>query len=534
MRFGIVSLIFLFILSLPPASADIIRLKGGGEARGQILAEDDDGIKLKVSIGTVTFKREEIDSIEYEETEIDHLRLGDDHLTARKFDKAIQEYQKVLQIDPQFAEASQKLKFAQDSKERAAQKREKKKKRLSELTRLGISYLEKGEYKKAIRQLEWARRISPRDGKIRANLAKAYQKLAELYIQKDDYDRAIKELKKAKRFAPKDNGIDRSLAGLYLKQAQVHFEGGSNDKALEKLTKAIKLNPEEPQAYILLGQIYDRREKLKEAMTAWKKALELDPENVQVKEFLDVVRLEKKTVKDLGLWKSEYFIIDFKGKDEEERKTVRWALKTLEEAYEAIGADLHYFPEKKTKVSFYAEKKYQKLPGTPDWSVGLYRHMTKDILISLPGILKGKRKMIKSVLWHETTHMFVHSLTGDNYCPTWLNEGLAKYEDSKIAKSISEGALKEAVAKKKLHSLKRLEGSFNDFKEKEAALAYAESYSLIDYIITEFGRGDLRRIFRKLSRGKSIEEALRLVLDTEYKDFEKNWRSYLKKKYSGK
>ena len=80
--------------------------------------------------------------------------------------------------------------------------------------------------------------------------------------------------------------------------------------------------------------------------------------------------------------------------------------------------------------------------------------------------------------------------------------------------------------------MKRLEDSFNDSKVREVALAYAEYYSLTDYIITEFGRDDLRRMFKKLSRGKTIEEALRLILDIEYKDFEKGWHSYLKKMYS--
>ncbi len=531
MRFSIASLIILFILFLSPVSSDIVHLKRGGEARGRILAEDEDALELRISLGTVTFRREEVNYIEYEKAEMDYLRLGDDYLAGRKFDKAIQQYQKALEINPQFAEAGQKLKSAQDRKKKAARVKLEKKKKQSELTKLGFSYLKQGKYREAIKQLEQAWQLNPRDSNIRANINRAHQKLAEFYIQKDDYDRAIKELKKAKRFAPKDDNINRTLAEIYLKQARIYFENGSYDETLEKLVEVIKLNPKDPQAYILRGRIYDRREKLKEAMVAWKKALELDPENAKVQELLDTVRLEKKTVKDLGLWKSEYFIIDFKGKKKEERKTVRRALTTLEKAYEAVGSDLHYFPEKKTKIAFYTKKQYQALADIPDWSVGLYRYKTKDILISLPGVQQGTNKQMKAILWHETTHMFIHSLVGTN-CPSWLNEGMAKYEESKVHKDISEDVLKEALRKKKLYSLNKLEEPFGLIKgDKKAALAYAEALTLVDYIIAEFGIGDLRRIFKKLSRGKSIEEAFRLVLDIEYKDFENDWHRYLKKKY---
>jgi len=58
-------------------------------------------------------------------------------------------------------------------------------------------------------------------------------------------------------------------------------------KAIEALQKAIVLDPYMPQLYTRLGSIYFELGMKKEATESWKKAYSLDPENDELKEFLN-------------------------------------------------------------------------------------------------------------------------------------------------------------------------------------------------------------------------------------------------------
>ncbi|MCK4423505.1 MAG: hypothetical protein KAV18_05480, partial [Candidatus Omnitrophica bacterium] len=308
---------------------------------------------------------------------------------------------------------------------------------------------------------------------------------------------------------------------------------GAYAKVISVSTQTLKLASANAQAHILLGKAYYETEQMEKAVSEFKIVLKGQPDNEEIKKLLDVSKIEKVTVKEMGLWKSDYFIIDFDSEDEQQKKLVRAVLIALENAYENIGKDLHFYPDTRTKVFIYSREEYAKLKGVVEWSIGLYKPDTKEILISLYDVEKQPMELILSTLWHETTHLFIDVLTKGN-CPLWLNEGFAEYQENKKAKAqLSWKPVKKAVQKGSLYTLKELESSFMKIKDKDRVnLAYLQSLAAVEYIISKYDLRGLRKIFKELGQGRAINEALIIGTKSDYENLERNYKNYLKKEYS--
>ena len=85
--------------------------------------------------------------------------------------------------------------------------------------------------------------------------------------------------------------------------------------------------------------------------------------------------------------------------------------------------------------------------------------------------------------------------------------------------------------KKSFILLSSLEKGFPK-EQKNANYAYAQSISLIAYIINKKGRDSLHRIIKNLVRGMKVEDAFYDALGLELKDFEVQWHKYLRRHYT--
>jgi hypothetical protein len=124
------------------------------------------------------------------------------------------------------------------------------------------------------------------------------------------------------------------------------------------------------------------------------------------------------------------------------------------------------------------------------------------------------------VIFHEYTHALVHRLSG-GLAPTWLNEGLAQYEEGKDAAGY-EDALKQLALKGGV-MLRRLEGSFTALDQRGAQGAYLLSLSATSYIIREFGMFSAKKILEELSGGASLDDAIHSSVYLSYEDLERVW-----------
>jgi len=190
----------------------------------------------------------------------------------------------------------------------------------------------------------------------------------------------------------------------------------------------------------------------------------------------------------------------------------------LEEAYRKVGADLLFWPSDSIGAVLYPEKDFFDITRSPSWVGAIY-----DGRIKMPaGGLVERTGELERVIFHEYTHALVYRLSRGR-APTWLNEGLAQYEEGARRPGFSAG-VKALVAEGGM-PLESLNRSFMNLPPEKAAKAYTLSLSVTAFIIDEFGFPSLKRILTGLGRGLDIDAALRAAVFLSFKDLEQSWRA---------
>ena len=96
--------------------------------------------------------------------------------------------------------------------------------------------------------------------------------LGSVLFEKKDLEGAEAAFKQSAQLNP--NNTD-----ALLKLGQVQATKGRVDEALGTCQRALQDNPREPGLLILIGQLYDSRKDWERAKEAYRKALEIAPEN---------------------------------------------------------------------------------------------------------------------------------------------------------------------------------------------------------------------------------------------------------------
>ncbi len=145
--------------------------------------------------------------------------------------------------------------------------------------------------------------------------------------------------------------------------------------------------------------------------------------------------------------------------------------------------------------------------------------------IVIIGIASDQLEWGKGTVAHELTHIVVGQLTFSclSSLPTWLNEGIAVYGQGG-PEAASRDQLAAAVRANTLMSVRALSGGFSEHPSK-ADLSYAESYSLVSYLITQYGPGQLRGLFDDLRGGMTPDAALLDVYGFGLDGLEDGWRT---------
>jgi hypothetical protein len=142
----------------------------------------------------------------------------------------------------------------------------------------------------------------------------------------------------------------------------------------------------------------------------------------------------------------------------------------------------------------------------PHWAAGLALAEQGLILVRSPRLLTGPEQF-RPLLVHELTHLYLSAALRHRDHPWWLEEGLAMYASGES--SLERGtAMAEAVLQNRLIPFSELETGFPEGPE-QAALAYAQAYYFVSYLIREYGPEVLPHLVRVLGRGKDLTAALK-------------------------
>lgn len=197
----------------------------------------------------------------------------------------------------------------------------------------------------------------------------------------------------------------------------------------------------------------------------------------------------------------------------------------LEENYLRITTELENDLDFKVKVHVYKDiDTFHKAIGqsaAPNWVVGAaYGNGIQMVSPLNPGGSHDYQSLIQVVV-HEFTHVVINNtVQPGTIVPMWLHEGVAMYEAKQRNQLYKAG---KWVKRNKIPSIDTLE-SYSSYESMDDNQIYPFSYTLVEYIINEYGIEKLNMFIRSPSDYSS-------AFGVDKDEFEQDWKDYLKRKY---
>jgi hypothetical protein len=204
----------------------------------------------------------------------------------------------------------------------------------------------------------------------------------------------------------------------------------------------------------------------------------------------------------------------------------RELMDACQEGLARLTQDIGAYPEKPIKIYIYASS--GDLQGamiySNEWSGGVAFTAFSTIAIGIP---PGELDWGKGALVHELTHLVVHEATFSPYgqLPLWLDEGLAMYSEGELDPDFR-SYLEEAISENELISVRSLCSPFSAYSEK-ARLSYAQSYSLVEYLLDNYGQDKMLDLLALLKQGSTYDESLTEVYGFDIDGLDAFWRATL-------
>ena len=212
----------------------------------------------------------------------------------------------------------------------------------------------------------------------------------------------------------------------------------------------------------------------------------------------------------------------YKGDNSFAQELMAAAQQALSRLAEYAGAE----PEEPVKIYIYANAR--DLRGSmifpQEWTGGVA--FTRYGIIAI-GIAPNNIDWGIRTIAHELTHLVIHQMTFNPYgdLPTWLDEGLAMYAEGKLESGFAR-ILNEAAAEDTFISVRSLSSPFSAYAE-ESLLAYAQSYSLVEFLIDRHGQEKMFGLLNTFSQGSGYDEALAKVYGFDMDGLDTLWRDYI-------
>ncbi len=228
--------------------------------------------------------------------------------------------------------------------------------------------------------------------------------------------------------------------------------------------------------------------------------------------------------------KGEHFII-YSTKEEKFTKQV---LDKAEIYYKQIAVNLGYqrysdfwLWDKRCKIYLYSDhESYVKANNRPVWSHGQANYIDKTVSSYI-----GSQKFIDVILPHELGHLIFRDFVGfKGEIPLWLDEGVAQWQERSNPHVVKNRAVSLLKVGKLIPLKTIMELDIRKIEDEELVrIFYAQSASLVDFLIRKYGTGKFTTFCRRLRDGKTLEEALKFSYSSirDIKDLEKEWEKYL-------
>ncbi len=236
--------------------------------------------------------------------------------------------------------------------------------------------------------------------------------------------------------------------------------------------------------------------------------------------------------KDWQTMKNKHFIAYYR--NEVPESFVDTVLDSAEDDYRSVVETLgiSYYQswsfEKPVSIYIYRdEEDYVKKGGQAGWSHGTALIATKTI-----NTYPSDQGFFDSLLPHELGHIVLHEFIGtEARVPLWMEEGVAMFQEK--AKRIGANKIvRDALANGQFIALTQLTDMrlYSNSDRQTVELFYAESASIVNFMITELGKGRFFRLCEQIKESKPFLDALSDVYPNiqTLDALNKKWVNYLK------
>ncbi len=193
------------------------------------------------------------------------------------------------------------------------------------------------------------------------------------------------------------------------------------------------------------------------------------------------------------------------------------------DALERLALEVGIHPNQPIDLYIYANSQDMQdaILYEPSWTGGVAYAENSIVII---GISQNDMEWGKRTEAHELTHVLVGHLTFSclGFLPNWLSEGLAMYGEGGL-ESIDQARLDDAIEYDTLMSVRSLSGGFSEEYDR-ASLAYAESYSIVNFLIATYGQEKMSQLLAALRTGVTGDAALQTVYGFDVDGLEDAWR----------
>ena len=199
------------------------------------------------------------------------------------------------------------------------------------------------------------------------------------------------------------------------------------------------------------------------------------------------------------------------------------------EAMEFLQQDTGVAVEKQIQIYIYGNRNdfFKALePGANEWTGGRAFPEYNTIMINVePNNLDWGLGATTHELTHQVIHQKISSPLGDLSMPKWMDEGLAMYYETYPGKLDSQFSvpLSRSISNDSLVTLRSLSGAF-PADSNAANLAYAQSYSAIDFIFRKYGKDKMAQLLQAIKQGGAYDDIFKKVLNLDTDGIETEWR----------
>jgi tetratricopeptide (TPR) repeat protein len=328
------------------------------------------------------------------------------------------------------------------------------------------------------------------------------------------------------------------------KQGEELLDGWHIAQAEQIAAQALRENSKSAPALEFDGRVKFYQGRYQEAFKSLDQALAIDSKDQRRQGWKLLTQQTLDVVKNLKRFESPHFVLFL----DEKRDGILapYTLETLEKSYEAIGAELGYYPKEKVRVelapdaaAFNAISTLSLRDIEETGAVGICKF--NKLMIISPRALSFGYRWVDS-LSHEYVHYAIVALS-NNEAPIWLHEGMARFYETRWRRSAppkdaaedyltpaNQTLLVQALEKNQFVGFKNMEPSLIRLETPEQVqLAYAEAASAVDFINQSKGKAGIRELLLTL-HDKPTPDAIATVFGMSFDVFESRWKNFLKSK----